>query len=219
MILSARFRLMAAGERLHHWDDAELPGQPRGHHLMGMPALVPHYTAEEVRNFPDDRLRYEVIRGELFVTPAPGTPHQRLVLELAVILKAFVERHDLGETVISPFEVEFSDDTAVQPDVLVILNDRAEQLTRKRLMGPPSLAGEVISYSSKRTDRLQKRSLYMEDGVKEYWVVDPDQRHVEVWLPNSTQPQIVTDRLEWNPRPDTPALAIDLGKLFAKIWR
>ena len=50
---------------------------------MPMPTVVPRYTAEEVRHFPDDRLRYEVIRGELFVTPAPGTAHQRMVLELA----------------------------------------------------------------------------------------------------------------------------------------
>ncbi len=186
---------------------------------MGMPALVPTYTAEEVRNFPDDRLRYEVIRGELFVTPAPGTPHQRLVLELAVILKAFVEQHELGETVISPFEVEFSDDTAVQPDVLVILNDRADQLTRKRLMGPPSLAVEVISYSSKRTDRLQKRSLYMEDGVEEYWVVDPELRHVERWLPGAAAPEIVTGRLTWQPQAPSPAFVLDLPELFRKIWR
>lgn len=186
---------------------------------MGMPALVPTYTAEEVRNFPEDHLRYEVIRGELFVTPAPGMPHQRVVVELIVMLHEYVELHDLGETIVSPFEVEFSDDTAVQPDVLVILNDRAAQLTRKRLMGPPSLAVEVISYSSKRTDRLQKRSLDMEDGVEEYRVVDPGLRHVEVWCPDSAQPQIVTDLLEWRPRPDVPALAIDLEKLFAKIWR
>ncbi len=186
---------------------------------MGMPALVPSYTAEEVRQFPDDRVRYEVIRGELFVTPAPGIPHQRALFELAALLKTYVEDYELGETIIAPFEVEFSKDTAVQPDILVILNDRADQLTRKRLMGPPSLAIEVISYSSKRTDRLQKRSLYLEDGVDEYWVVDPDPRHVERWVPGASQPEILTDQLTWQPRPPAPAMDVDLRNLFEKVWR
>jgi Uma2 family endonuclease len=131
---------------------------------MAMPTLVPRYTAEEIRGFPDDRMRYEVIRGELFVTPAPGLRHQHTVLELALLLKDYVDRHDLGTVVIAPFEVELTEDSAVQPDVLVILADRASLLTPKRLMGPPSLAVEVISYTSKRTDRLQKRRLYQEEG-------------------------------------------------------
>ena len=187
--------------------------------LWVCPVSVPRYTATEIRNFPDDRLRYEVIRGELFVTPAPGTPHQRAVLELAVILKSYVEEHQLGEAVVAPFEVEFASDTAVQPDVLVILNDRAHQLTRARLIGPPSLVVELISYSSKRSDRIQKRDLYMEDGVEEYWVVDPDQRHVERWLPHMSQPDVVTNRLRWQPRTSTCALEIDLSALFRKVWR
>jgi Uma2 family endonuclease len=186
---------------------------------MGMPALVPRYTAEEIRHFPDDRLRYEVVRGELFVTPAPGTRHQRAVLALATTLAAYVEAHALGEAIISPFEVEFSDDTAVQPDVLVILADRAERLTSARLLGPPSLVVEVISYSSKRTDRLQKRVLYMEDGVEEYWVVDCDQRHIERWRPGSTTPDIVTGDLHWQPRPHVPPCTIALPALFRRIWR
>ncbi len=186
---------------------------------MGMPALVPSYTVGEVRNFPDDRLRYEVIRGELLVTPAPGTIHQRAVGEFFATLKRHVEQYALGEAIVAPFEVEFSDDTAVQPDVLVILNDRAEQLTHKRLMGPPSLAVEVISYSSKRTDRLQKRALYMGDGVEEYWVVDPELRHVERWRPGASEPEIVTGRLTWQPQVSLPAFALDLPELFRKIWR
>jgi Uma2 family endonuclease len=184
-----------------------------------MPALVPHYTAEEIRSFPDDRLRYEVIRGDLFVTPAPGTVHQRTVLELATLLKAYVERHALGEVVISPFEVEFAADTAVQPDVLVILTDRAHRLTPKRLLGAPSLVVEVISYSTKRADRLQKRALYMDEGVEEYWIVDAERRQVERWRPAYDTPEVLRDQVTWQPRPDTPGLTIDLPELFRKAWR
>jgi Uma2 family endonuclease len=186
---------------------------------MAMATLVPRYTAEEIRHFPDDRLRYEVIRGELFVTPAPGTAHQRAVAELLTTLKAYVERYDLGEAIVSPYEVELADDTAVQPDVLVVLHDRASRITRERLMGPPSLVVEVISYSSKRTDRLQKRALYLDEGVEEYWVVDPDARRVERWIAGQDAPEVLTDRLTWRPRPTAPATVIELEGFFRRVWR
>src|SRR4029077_9736624 len=159
---------------------------------MGMPLAVPRYTAEEVRHFPDDRLRYEVIRGELFVTPAPGRPHQRAVRELCTALHTYVVAHGLGEALPAPFEVEFTEDSAVQPDVLVILERQQGRLTAARLYGAPALAIEVVSYASRRTDRLQKRQLYQEEGVPEYWIVDTDARHVERWRPGATTPEVVT---------------------------
>ena len=186
---------------------------------MAMPALVPRYTAREIRDFPDDRLRYEVIRGELFVTPAPGLGHQRTVLELAVLFRDYLERNALGEVLVAPFEVELTEDSAVQPDVLVILADRSSHLTRKRLMGAPSLAVEVISYTSKRTDRLQKRRLYQDEGVPEYWVVDPELRRVERWRPGDEVPEVLTERLVWRATPEVTALEIDLVTLFARVWR
>lgn len=198
---------------------AELSGRAEGRDLMGMPSLVPRYTAEEIRGFPDDRLRYEVIRGELLVTPAPGTAHQRAVLELATLLKGYTEQHDLGETLIAPFEVELAEDSAVQPDILVILRDRAHQLTSKRLIGPPSLVIEVISLTTKRTDRLQKRTLYLEEGVEEYWVVDPDSRQLERWRRGAGKPEIFTDNVAWCPVPGIAPLVIELVELFGKVWR
>jgi Uma2 family endonuclease len=178
------------------WGGTELPSVSKRTDLMRMPALVPRYTADEIRRFPDDRLRYEVIRGELFVTPAPGTRHQRAVLELAVTLRDYVDRHGL-----------------------VVLQDRAQQLTDQRLMGPPSLAIEVISYSSKRTDRLQKRELYLHEGVEEYWVLDPGQRRVERWQPGASEAEIVTGSLRWAPRAEVVPLHLDLAELFRKVCR
>lgn len=186
---------------------------------MGMAASVPRYTAEEARTFPDNGLRYEVIRGELFVSPAPGTPHQRAVGELFLILAPYVEEHQLGEVILSPFEVEFAEDTAVQPDLLVVPRQGPGRLTVERLLGAPSLAIEVISYCSKRTDRLQKRQLYLEEGVDEYWILDPGLKRVERWRPDVEDPEIMTDRLVWEPRPGTPALVIELKPFFERIWR
>ena len=186
---------------------------------MPMSTLVPHYTAEEVRGFPDDRLRYEVIRGELFVTPAPGTAHQRAVLELARRLQGYLETHAIGEALPAPFEVEFTADSAVQPDVIVMLQPQQERLTAKRLHGPPALVIEIVSYSSKRTDRLQKRQLYQEEGVPEYWVVDLEQRHVERWRPGDSAPDVVSGDLVWHPDAGTPPLTIELPRLFQIVTR
>lgn len=186
---------------------------------MAMASLVPRYTAREVRAFPDSRLRYEVIRGELFVTPAPGLRHQHAVLELALLLREYVDRQALGTVVVAPFEAELTEDSAVQPDVLAILANRSHLLTEQRLMGAPSLAVEVISYTSKRTDRLQKRRLYQEEGVPEYWIVDPDLRRVERWRPGDEAPEVLTERLLWQPLTDVPGLEIDLVALFARVWR
>src|SRR5437016_13952994 len=143
---------------------------------MPMSTLVPRYTAEEVRRFPDDHLRYEVIRGELVVTPAPGTVHQRAVLELARRLQEYLKTHGIGEALPAPCEVEFTEDSAVQPDILVILDPQRDRLTAARLYGPPALIVEVVSYSSKRTDRLHKRRLYSEEGVPEYVAPRTDHR-------------------------------------------
>ena len=186
---------------------------------MPMPTLVPLYTAEEIRRFPDDRLRYEVIRGELFVTPAPGTRHQRAVRDLCSTLQAYLATHGLGEALPAPFEVEFTAESAVQPDVIVLLEPQQSRLTAKRLYGPPALVIEIVSYSSKRTDRLQKRQLYAEEGVPEYWVVDIDARHVERSRPGDRAPDVVTGDLVWHPDARIPPLTIDLPHLFALVWR
>jgi Uma2 family endonuclease len=182
-----------------------------------MATLVPRYTARELRRFPDDRLRYEVIRGELFVTPAPGTAHQRLVRDLCRTIHDYLTAHALGEALPSPFEVEFADDTAVQPDVIVILEPQRRRLTPERLQGPPALAIEVVSYTSKRTDRLHKRQLYQQEGVPEYWIVDPTARHVERWRPGDSEPEILTHTITWQPEPSATPLVIDLATLFAPV--
>ncbi len=182
---------------------------------MAMAALVPRYTAEEVRRFPADGLRYEVIRGELFVSPAPGTAHQRAVRDLCRRLQDYLETNEVGEALPSPFEVEFDGDSAVQPDVIVILEAQRPRLSRQRLSGAPAVAIEIVSYTSKRTDRLQKRRLYQDEGVGEYWIVDLELRRVERWRPADTQPEVVTGRLLWRPAPDAPPFELDLVALFA----
>jgi len=181
---------------------------------MAMATAVPRYTAEEVRHFEDRGLRYEVVQGDLLVTPAPGTPHQLLVMELAHLLYDYLADNDLGRVITGPFEVEFSDESAVQPDLIVVLHSQRSRLTPERHQGPPALVIEIISYSSKRTDRLQKRMLYQEEGVPEYWIVDADLKRIERWRPGDQVPEILTDEIAWRPTPDAPPLTITLSPLF-----
>ncbi len=188
---------------------------------MSMPTLVPRYTAAEVRTFPDQRVRYEVIGGELFVTPAPGTPHQRAVRELCILLHGYLTAHRLGEALPAPYEVEFAPDSAVQPDLIAVLDRDRPRMTRERLYGqpPPALVVEIVSHASRRTDRLQKRRLYQEEGVPEYWVVDIEQRQVERWRPADLEPEVVMDTLTWQPQAATVPLHIDLQALFDVVAR
>ena len=181
---------------------------------MSMATQVPRYTAAEVRAFPDDRVRYEVIRGELFVTPAPRRSHQRAVREFVIRLHGYLTALHLGEALPAPFEVEFAEDSAVQPDVIVILERDRPKISDERLGGPPALIVEIVSHSSRRTDRLQKRALYQDFGVPDYWIVDIDQRHVEVWESGSLAPRVVTDTLTWQPDRAITPLEIDLRTLF-----
>ena len=135
------------------------------------------------------------------------------------LLREYVRRHGLGEAVVAPFEVELAEDTAVQPDVLVLLGQQRERLTVARLTAAPTLVIEVISYSSKRTDRLQKRELYQREGVAEYWIVDLDRRQVERWQPGDQAPETIALELIWQPAAAFPRFTLELPRLFEMVTR
>ena len=146
---------------------------------MGMAA--PYYTAEMVRALPDDGKRYEVVHGELLVTPAPRLWHQELVARLLLALRGYVAdaAQDL-HVFASPADISWSDDTLVQPDVFVIPRSEARTLDWRHIQDL-RLVVEILSPSSTRADRFTKRRLYQERLVPVYWVVDGDARTVEIW--------------------------------------
>ena len=185
---------------------------------MGMSQTAERWTAEMVRGLPDDGNRYEVLDGELFVTPAPRAAHQRAVGELLVRLVTYLRHWKLGEALSSPADIEFSDTRLVQPDVFVVPFDAAG---RKRQgwsdMKELVLAVEVLSPSTARADRLVKRRIYQEEPVGEYWVVDLDARIIERWRPNDERPEVLSDRLSWHPAGASAALELDLPAYFAEL--
>ena len=179
-----------------------------------MASAVRRYTVADVRAIPDDRNRYEVIGGRLLVTPAPGTRHQRVLADLFLLVANYVAHHRLGQAWFAPLDVVFGPMTMVEPDLLFVHRDRAHIVTERELTGPPDLVVEVVSPSSAQTDRGRKRALYQNEGVTEYWVVDPANGQVEVWHPGAPAAQICTETLRWHPDSSVDPLVIELGILF-----
>ena len=134
---------------------------------MGMPdTLTPVYwTADMARRLPDDGNRYEVVYGELLVTPAPRLWHQTLVLRLAAALQAYLEQHPgLGIAFVSPADISWADDVLLQPDVFVAPVEQARGLDWRGIRDL-LLVAEVLSPSTPRHDRFTKRRRYQEAGV------------------------------------------------------
>lgn len=179
-------------------------------------ALPLYYSAEMVRALPEDGKRYETVHGELLVTPAPRLLHQLVQQRLLVALAAYLERAPVGLVLASPADISWGPDTLVQPDVFVVRLDEARTLDWARLK-TLLLAIEVLSPSSVRADRFTKRRLYQEVGVPLYWVVDADQRVVEIWTPEASFPAREAARLTWHPAGVSAPLTISLTDLFRPL--
>jgi Uma2 family endonuclease len=143
--------------------------------------IIPRMTLEELDRLPDDFNRYELIAGELFVTPAPRTRHQIIVTRLTDAMSPYVRRKKLGLVLASPVDVTLEPESRVQPDVLFIARERLDIVTKEGVLGPPDLVVEILSESSSSADRKDKHDLYKRSGVKEYWIVDPEQDHLLVY--------------------------------------
>jgi Uma2 family endonuclease len=182
---------------------------------MGMPAPV-YFTADMVRALPDDGNRYEVVYGELLVTPSPRPWHQVVVHRLSLALGKYVERQPVGVVLSSPADISWGPDVLVQPDVFVVAPDEARTLdwTRMRTL---LLVAEVLSPSSARGDRFLKRLRYREAAVPLYWVVDGDERSVEVWTPRDDFPAVERERLVWRPSGAGEPFTLSLEELFRPL--
>jgi Uma2 family endonuclease len=198
-----------------------LPISHVAEHSMAMPAIRRRWTAADVRALQERAWpRYELIDGELLVTPSPRTAHQLVVLEFAVALHQYCGRNPVGVALTSPADLGLKPDSVTQPDVFVVPADT--DIAGEQVEWPDVnsllLAVEVLSPSSIRTDRVTKRDFYLSAGVAEYWVVDIDARFVEVWMPAQETPRVVHERLTWAPDGAEP-LEIDLPALFDRVAR
>jgi len=136
-----------------------------------------------VTMFPgDDGVHRELIDGEVFVTPSPANRHQTLSLRLTLALGNHLEAHtEQGTLFVARFDVVMSRFDVVEPDLLVVLGDQRDILTDKNVQGAPGLVVEILSPGTRKRDLTIKRQLFDREGVREYWIVDPDRNNVAVY--------------------------------------
>ena len=140
-------------------------------------------TYADYMQTPDD-IRYELLDGELILAPSARTAHQRTSGNIYYSLRTFVEESELGEVFAAPYDVVLDDFNVVQPDILFVSNERSHIITELNIQGAPDLVPdlmiEVLSPSTARRDKTQKRDLYAQHDVKEYWQSDTDAKSVQV---------------------------------------
>lgn len=182
---------------------------------MGMPLPLPTYTTDDLRAFPDDGQRYELLEGVLLVTPAPGSAHQVVLARLLSEVTRFLESSGAAFAV-SPGEIEIAPSTLLEPDLLVFPAIFPPG-TPWRVMRDWWLAAEVFSPSSRVYDRAFKRDAYLALGVAEVWLVDLDERAVFVSRRDGGSDVRHDGMLVWHPAATREALEIDVARLFRGI--
>ena len=140
-------------------------------------------TVEELFNMEvEEGFFYELINGNIVKKQAPWPQHQKVVLKLSKIMDDYSVEKQLGEVYISPIDVYFDRHNNTQPDILFIKKDRSFIITKDGIQGQPDLIVEVLSPSTFKNDRKEKMDLYLLFGVSEYWIVDPKNQSIEVYV-------------------------------------
>jgi len=177
---------------------------------MPMAQKTRKWTLAELHRLPDDGNRYELVRGELFVTPPPSPDHEELATVLHEILAPFVRTHRLGR-IYRPRAVIQAGGSQAEPDLMVRVPKRVPPAWNKAAV--PILVVEVLSDSTRRRDQVQKRKHYEEIGIPEYWIVDGEERTIRIV--RTGEADIVTaERLDWRPAGAPESLVIDVRSLF-----
>ncbi len=174
------------------------------------------YTYADYLKLPDDGIRYEIINGELFMSPAPTVGHQRTLREFLYALTSFLKKKPLGEVLPAPTDVILSDVNILQPDIVLVLREKYDIFTRENIQGAPDLVIEVLSRGTEKRDREKKLAQYSRFEVQEYWMVNHEQQWVEVWRREGGE-LVFHKRLEQNQivtTPLLPGLKIRLAKIF-----
>jgi Uma2 family endonuclease len=180
---------------------------------MHMATKTRPWTSADLERLPDDGNRYEVLDGELFVTPQAAYGHQHVAFAIARMLFDHCRAHGIGE-VVGPGAVVW-EKNELQPDVVVIpgLHPPRRGTSWKNLP-LPILVAEVVSDSTQWRDRGRKRDAYLRLKIPTYWIIDTDARSVEVCSPASRATTVVTDVLQWKPPGDAPILELPLASIF-----
>lgn len=140
------------------------------------------WTIADYERLPDDGRRYELIKGDLHMAPAPSPGHQSVSGLIFFYLMQYIQLAGHGRVFAAPIDVELGPATIVQPDLIALLHGGPAVVTAQRIVGPPDLVVEVVSPATASYDRREKRDLYASVGVREYWIADPGHRVVELLI-------------------------------------
>ncbi|MCI0435935.1 MAG: Uma2 family endonuclease [Gemmatimonadetes bacterium] len=173
------------------------------------------WTYAEYARLPNDGNRYEVLDGEVLVTPSPGTKHQWTAAELFFELREYVRAHRVGD-MFWALDVLFARGQYLCPDMVFVPNSQRDRLTDRGVEGVPGLVVEIVSPGSVRIDRVTKPARYADFGVPQYWVVDREHMGIWVWdfELGAAEPRLESERVIWQPEPTVPALRLEVPPLF-----
>ena len=176
-------------------------------------------TYEDRLDMPDDGQRYEIIDGELIVTPAPAIKHQRALRSLIRVLGAFAYETGRGELVLPPFDVVLGHYNIVKPDLLLIASEPGHiPGDHDKFESPPDLAVEVSSPISLRIELVRKSAFYARCGVPEYWIADPERRRMVInYLQDKQYVPVESDANGWLASRVFPGLRVDPSEVFSGL--
>jgi Uma2 family endonuclease len=176
-------------------------------------------TYEDYCEIPDDGRRHQLVDGEHYVTPSPGTRHQDIVARLFAELWLHVREHKSGRLFVAPLDVLLAVGTVVQPDILYVSPARTSIVMDKHIAGAPDLVVEVLSEGSRRLDEKTKLRAYEAHGVAECWYVDIEMDQIRVYRRTGDHflppVQLAADRQDTLTSPRFPGLSIPLSSVFA----
>lgn len=138
-------------------------------------------TAHDYRELPDAPPYYQLIEGDLYMSPSPNWYHQQILTNLAAILLHHLGTKPKGRIYFAPFDVYLTDLNVYQPDILFISNERKSILKEEGVHGAPNFVVEILSPRTAKYDRGAKRDIYARTGVEELWIVDPELKTVQVF--------------------------------------
>ena len=171
------------------------------------------YTIEDYRALPEGA-PYQLIGGELVSSPAPSTYHQKVLRNLFVVMWSYVSGKGLGELLFSPIDVYLEEGEAYQPDIVFVSKERMGIIKGDGIWGAPDMVIEILSKSTAYYDMKHKKRVYERSGVREYWIVDPYEKSVEVYERRGERFELVEYKKEGKVRSEVLGLEIDLKNIF-----
>lgn len=197
-----------------------LPANFSAEQIMGMPAraLDRRWTEQEfyaARDAAPPGERWELVDGEVLVTPSPSWVHQHIVARLLELIAPYARVQKLGRTFTAPLDVKLEPGLVLQPDLLVV--PAGELRRRSDVVRHLLLAVEIISPTSARHDRVRKRPAYQRNRVSEYWIVDEMSQTFERWTPDDERAELLSERIIWHPPGATESFQLDLIELFDEV--